>query len=142
MSILFLLAVVTLAAPDRPDLTPKESRLPHEQIIGDWQYAGDGREAKPGAVIPNHVFRIMAGETVWITNGQPSPENGFTAKTTFDWLKNPVAIDMIPKRGGTPIRGIVRLEGDRLMLAWSNNDTRPADFAAGHHLHHFTRIKK
>ena len=141
MRILLVLSVAVFAVPDRPDRTPQELRPPQEQILGDWVYCGDGKTNNPPAVQRFLVFRITATETVWLENGQPKPDNGFTAKVTFDWSKSPVAIDMMPKHGGASIRGIVKLEGDRLTLAWSHNETRPANFDMGPLLHHFTRVK-
>jgi uncharacterized protein (TIGR03067 family) len=143
MRILLAIAVTVLAVPDRPDPTPKDmTPSPQQQILGDWSYIGNAKDSasRPGA--PAYVFRILPTETIWIQNGQPSPGNGLTANITLDWTKSPATIDFMPRRGGTPLRGIVKVEGDHLTLAWSNNDTRPPDFVAPHNVHHFTRIKK
>jgi uncharacterized protein (TIGR03067 family) len=134
-------ALVLASPPDRPNPTPKDVRQqPGELIVGDWLYVGNGPtpNTQPS---PTYIFRITTSETIWIENNQPSQGNGFTAKVAFDWTKSPASIDFMPKRGGNPIRGILRLEGDRFTLAWSNNDMRPADFVAPHNIHHFIRKK-
>ena len=147
MRIFLMLAFFTVAVPDRRDPSPKEeARPPHEQILGDWAYVGNGPQPDPNAAAFGYVFRIMASETVWLVKGKPMPSNGFTAKVTFDWTKNPVAFDLTPHNGGSPILAITRLEGDRLTMAWSNSNTlRPTDFDnAGNknNIHHFVRVRK
>jgi uncharacterized protein (TIGR03067 family) len=139
MRILLTSAFVLFAVPDRPDPTS-----PQAQIIGDWLYAGDGKEVRPLPGPQAFVFRIAATESVWMVNGAPSPTNSFTAKIRFDWSKTPVAIDLMPRHGGSPIHGIVKLDGDRLTLAWPSAGSRPTEFAAGSnvYVHQFTRIKK
>jgi len=88
-------------------------------------------------------LRILATETIWMENNRPMAGNGFTATVTFDWTKKPVAIDFIQRGGGGRIPGILQLDGDRLILAWSNDsNTRPTDFASARQVHHFTRVKK
>ena len=115
---------------------------PSARIIGDWRYISNGREPDPFAPPSTSVFRLTATESQWMERGVPMPGKGFTAKIQIDWKQNPAAIDLMPKHGGSAIRGIIKLDGDRLTLGWSNNDKRPADFATANNIHHFTRVKK
>lgn len=143
MRTLLLISVLAFAAPDRPDLTPKDSRPPRDQVVGDWLYVGNGKVPNPvPAANPTYVFRILDAETIWITNGQEQPSNGLTAKITLDRTKNPILIDFMPRRGGNAMAGIVRVEGDRLTLAWSHDSNRPANFENTPNIHHFIRVKK
>jgi uncharacterized protein (TIGR03067 family) len=143
MRCVLLLGALVLAVPDRPDPAPKDAKSsPQERIIGDWGYVGNGRQPDPIPQPSTSVFRLTATESQWMERGVTMPGNGFTAKIQIDWKQNPVAIDLMPKHGGGAIRGIIKLDGDRLTLGWSNNDTRPADFATANNIHHFTRVKK
>src|ERR1043166_6068208 len=116
MRVLVMLGLIALV-PIRSDPTPKEIvKTPQEMILGDWRYTGDANNRHP-ANGPAYVFRITPTDTEWIENGKVSAGNGFTAKVTFDWTKQPVTIDMMPRHGGSPIRGIIKLEGERFTLA-------------------------
>jgi uncharacterized protein (TIGR03067 family) len=138
MRALWMIAVLTAAVPDRPNPTPQEVRPPQELILGDWLFVGAGKEPDPNTAERGLVWRILPGEAVWIEQGKPSPNNGFTNKINIDWTKNPVAIDFEK----IAVRGIMKLDGDRLSLTWSLSETRPTDFAAGPHICHFTRVRK
>jgi uncharacterized protein (TIGR03067 family) len=141
MRTLLIIAALAVAVPDRPDPTPKDTSQPQSQITGEWAYRGNGKEPSPTPGGPNYVFRLSATESMWVENGRDQPSNGLSAKIVLDFNKNPIPIDFIPKRGGTPIVGIVRVQGDRLTLAWSNNQTRPTDFGNAHNIHHFQRVR-
>jgi len=141
MRFLIAMSLIAVAVPDRPDRTPRESLSPQAQIVGDWHYTGTRADAPPQPAPPGYFFRITATESFWMENGKPSPGNGFTARIAIDWTKNPVTIDLAPKHGGQVLQGILKLEGDRLTLAWSNNPPRPIDFSAPQNIHFFTRIK-
>src|SRR5438874_11799702 len=115
MRALVMLAVLVSAVPDRPDPTPKpEMKPPHEQIVGDWRYVSDAKDGTQRPGTPDFVLRIRPTESIWIERDQPSPANGFTAKVSFDWTKNPVHFDLKPNHGGPVIQAIVKLDGDRL----------------------------
>lgn len=135
-----MFALVVIAVPDRQDPTPREAKPPHEQIVGDWRYISNAKDAAPQQGTPDFVFRILPNESIWIDRGKPSPGNGFTAKVSFDWTKTPVHFDLKPNHGGSVIEAILKLDGDRLTMGWSNGP-RPADFATAVHLHHFTRVR-
>lgn len=141
MRLLLAATMLAVALPDRPLRSPPTVRTPQEQILGDWHYIGNGPASAAVPAQPNMVFRITPTESMWMTNGQVSQGNGFNAKITFDWTKTPVAWDMMPQHGGAPLRGILRLEGDRLLIAWSSDQNRPVDFVAPHNIHLFTRVK-
>ena len=142
MRALLLISAFAVAVPDRPDPTPKYAAPPQSTYIGDWAYRGNGKEPNPNPGGPNYTFRLTATESIWIENGQAQPSNGLSAKIVLDLTKNPMPIDFQPHRGGAAIVGIVRVENDRLVLAWSNNQTRPTDFINAHNIHHFQRVIK
>src|SRR5947208_98654 len=139
MRALLTIAALACAIPDRP---APDAATPQLQILGDWRYIGSRKEPDlpPGA--PDFVLRILASESIWLERSMPKPANGFTARIVVDWSKTPVAIDLMPKHGGTALRGIIRLEGDHLTLAWSHNDVRPTGFVGAANIHHFTRVRK
>ena len=133
MRAVFVVFVLAALVPDRQDPTPKETRSPQEQILGDWQ----DRNNK------GFVFRIMASESVFVVNGQPSPVDGLTATYSVDWAKNPVAIDFVQRNGGSKLEAILKLEGDELMLALPlNNGMRPTQFEAGSVVLRYQRVRK
>jgi uncharacterized protein (TIGR03067 family) len=133
MRAVFVVFVLAALVPDRQDPTPKETRSPQEQILGDWQ----DRNNK------GFVFRIMASESVFVVNGKPSPVDGLTATYSVDWAKNPVAIDFVQRNGGSKLEAILKLEGDELMLALPlNNGMRPTQFEAGSVVLRYQRVRK
>lgn len=138
-----LIVAFAVAVPDRPDPTPKDLRAPHEQVFGDWVYRGAAKNDNPVPMNPTYMFRITASETLWITDGKPSPGNGLSAKIALDLTKNPITIDFLTRDGVTSLRGIMKLEGDWLTLAWTNgNSPRPLDFTPANSVHVFTRVRK
>lgn len=141
MRVLMLFAVAALAVPDRPNPSPPQQRSPQEQLLGDWVYTGNDARVAPNPNQPHFVFRFLPAETVWIVNGKPDPSNGFTAIAKYDFTKNPVEFDLMPPVNGGVIRGLLKLEGDKLTIVWSHTDMRPKDFNSGPHLHHFVRAK-
>jgi uncharacterized protein (TIGR03067 family) len=133
MRCLLIFAFLVIAVPDRQDPTPKEAKPLREQIFGDWQ-------DRNNKIL---VIRIMPTESIFLVNGKPSPADGLTATYAIDWSKNPVAIDFIARGGGRKLEGILKLEGDRLILALPlNNATRPTDFGPGNQVLHYQRIRK
>jgi uncharacterized protein (TIGR03067 family) len=141
MRTLLAILAVTFAIPDRPERAPKVARPPHEQIFGDWYSAGINLESPPKRQQPGYIFRITPSESFWIENFKLRPENGLTARITVDWSKTPATIDFAPRRGGTPLLGIVRVEGELLILAWSDSQNRPTDFVMPHNIHYFKRVR-
>src|SRR6266566_2152288 len=94
----WLLVTLIVAAPDRQPVGPVEmAKKPQDLILGHWSYENRAIGSAPA--------------------GKPSPADGLTANVVIDWSQNPVAIDFIPKRGGNKMMGILKLEGDHLILA-------------------------
>ena len=131
-----MLVALFVALPDRPDPTPREKpKLPHEMLLGDWGVDGGTNAAS--------IWRIMPTEAIWISGGVPMDGNGLTATYTIDWTKNPVTINLNPKRGGVAMPGILRLEGDRLIMALNTGGgQRPAQFENAPWIHTFHRIRQ
>jgi uncharacterized protein (TIGR03067 family) len=143
MRAFLLIAALAVAVPDRPNPTPQHVQpSPQEQLIGDWRFVSHEKDVEPPANAPAQIFRILATESVWIEQGAPMEENGFTGKITIDGTKNPIAIDLISKNGRYTLRGIIRLDGDRMTMAWSYTNNRPTDFTGYPDVHYFRRVKK
>lgn len=136
MRAILLIAVLAIAAPDRPaPPMPEKPPSPQQVILGDWQDTGNR----------GFIFRIMPNESHFLTNGKISEADGLTAQITIDWNATPTAIDFMPRRGGK-MQGIVKVEGDKLTLALNTGGgPRPRDFrqgAGGDLLLHYQRVKK
>lgn len=148
MRAVLLLGVLTLAAPVRPErpARPEEQQAsPQQQLMGDWQLVklGLGAPGGPNAVNGNLVLRISASETLFIINGQPSQGDGLTANYTIDWKTNPVAITFMPKQRGGTMPGILKLEGDTLIMGLTTSgQNRPADFGSAQMVAYYTRVGK
>lgn len=123
-----------VALPDRPDLTPRQKpSTPQAMILGDWhleklEFSGRAGDNPAGLT---RVFRISETETLFIMNGQPSPADGLTATYKIDWSANPIAIDLMPKQRGGVMPGILRLEGDRMIVALNTDGGKINDVGAG-----------
>lgn len=136
-----ILILLVFALPDRPDLTPREKpKTPQDLFLADWIYIsstadGDG----PGN--PRSVWRITPAEAIWMDNGQRQDANTLTATYKIDWTTMPVSIDLFPKQGGqAPIRGILRMEGDRMVMALTlGQGLRPVGFVNAPWVHSFRR---
>jgi uncharacterized protein (TIGR03067 family) len=125
---MLMLIALVVAAPDREPAGPTKKAV-NEQIFGDWRCIKvDVTDVTKQAPM---VFRVTPTETVFLMNGQPSVGDGLTATYAIDWTKDPVAISLMPRRGGPALLGILKLEGDRLTLGLKNNGQagRPTQFA-------------
>jgi uncharacterized protein (TIGR03067 family) len=148
MRAVLLLGVLSIAAPVRPERNYPRAEEPkplQEQIIGDWQLVklAHGTPRMEHAINHNMVLRITPSETVFIVNGQPSQADGLTANYSIDWARNPIAIDFMPKQRGGKMPGILKLDGDTLIMGLTTGgDVRPADFASAQMLGHYKRVGK
>ncbi len=148
MRALLLLGVLAIAAPARPERhysRPEEPKPLQEQIIGEWQLVklAHGTPRLEHAVTNNMALRITPSETVFLVNGQPSQGDGLTANYSIDTSRNPIAIDFMPKQRGGKMPGILKLEGDILIVGLTTSgDVRPADFASAQMLGHYKRVAK
>ena len=130
MRAMLMLSVLTIAAPARLErpAKPEVQKSPQERIIGDWQVVklASGTPRMEYPINANMVLRITPTETTFLVNGQPSQADGLTAKFTADWSSNPVAITFTPKQRGGTMPGIIRLDGDTLILGLTTSgDMRP-----------------
>lgn len=148
MRALLVLGILTIAAPVRPERnypSPEELKPLQEQIVGDWQLVklAHGTPRMEHAVTNNMVLRITPSETVFLVNGQPSQGDGLTANHSIDWARNPIAIDFMPKQRGGKMPGILKLDGDTLIMGLTTSgDVRPADFDSAQMLGHYKRVGK
>ena len=139
-----MLAVMVIALPDRPDQTPRQKApSPQMQLLGDWQLEAlqfSGQNGK-NAVAPNCVFRINTSDTVFLVNGRPSEGDGLTANYKIDLSRTPFAIDLMPKQRGGVMPGLLKIEGDRLILAITTNGAdRPTDFNSAQMVAYYRRM--
>jgi uncharacterized protein (TIGR03067 family) len=142
MRAVFLLALL-VALPDRPDMTPREKpRSPHEALIGDWAYISSTADGN-GVSNLQSIWRVTPTEAFWLAGGSPMNDNSLTARYTIDWTASPVTIDLQPKQHKGKMLGIVRIEGDRMVMAMSLSDgNRPTDFFNAPWVHSFRRVKR
>lgn len=142
-----LLLGALIALPDRLDLSPPRLLPPSPQtmLLGDWklerlELIGQRGNNSAGR---DCVFRIDANETTFIMNGQPSPGDGLTAKHKLDFSTNPIQIDLMPKQRNDTMRGLIRLEGDRMTMALSTGQpNRPTSFENAEFVAYFVRVQK
>jgi uncharacterized protein (TIGR03067 family) len=147
MRAVLLLGLLTIAAPVRPErhARPDEQKPLQEQIIGEWQLVkiAHGTPRMEYAVEMNMVLRITPAETVFLVNGQPSEADGLTAAYAIDWSSSPPVITLMPKQRGGKMPGILKLEGDTLIMGLTTGgDLRPADFGSAQMLAHYKRVGK
>jgi uncharacterized protein (TIGR03067 family) len=127
-----LMATFALAAPDRPNPRPMDPpKTLHEQILGDWRLdrlaVGGGLPDQPMKT-EDRVIQINRTEILVLVNGQLRQEDGTNYK--IDVKANPVTIDITPKNGATAtMHGILKLEGEQLVICFSIGGARPTQFA-------------
>lgn len=130
MRLLMVGVLLIAAAPDREDPSPKpKTKSVHEQLVGDWRLmnlvVGGRAEQKEGGTI----LTITPTEIQVTERGQRNPQDD--ASYHLDTQKNPVQIDIVPKRDGDmKVQGIVKVEGDTLTLCFpfGGEGMRPAEF--------------
>jgi uncharacterized protein (TIGR03067 family) len=102
-----------------------------DQILGEWQF--DKVEIGGGGVVDQpkgeaRIIHFQRSEMLAYVNGQLREQDGASYK--LDIKANPVAIDLYPKTGqDTPMRGILKMEGDLLVICFSIRGERPTQFA-------------
>jgi uncharacterized protein (TIGR03067 family) len=147
MRALLLVGILTIAAPVRPERNyprPEEPKPLREQIIGDWLLVkiANGTPRMEYAPV-NNVLRITPSETIFMIDGKASAGDGLTAAYSIDWATSPISIEFRPKQRGGTLPGILKVEGDMLILGLtSSKDQGPQDFASAHLVAHFTRVRK
>ncbi|MBI1830489.1 MAG: hypothetical protein HYR84_03450 [Planctomycetes bacterium] len=141
MKACLLLAVFAVAAPIREPIGPSDPppKPPQEMIYGDWLCT---LVNKNPSVQRNMIFRITPTETLFIINGQTSQGDGLTATYKVDFTQTPIAIDFFPRQRGGKMPGIIRLEGDVLILGLrTSGDKRPIDFTNADLVAHYKRVR-
>ena len=64
-----------------------------------------------------------------------------TAGYSINWATNPIRIEFRPKQRGGTLPGILKFEGDMLILALTSSpDQGPQDFATAQMLGHYKRV--
>ena len=124
MRAFLLIAFLAAAVPDRPDPAPKQATPPAAQILGDWQVE-KMVPAQP-LEMETSVMTFTPTEILVAVNGARRPEESATYR--LDSSKNPAAIDFVPKNGPKSVPGILKLQGDRLILCFAIEGNRPTAF--------------
>ena len=128
-----MIAMLTVAVPDRPDRTPKEVKPAPTGIQGHWQGVNAtvfGQPQKPMPGEEDIVIHITAGEILTFKKGMPENQK---LTYTIDTTKTPAAIDLVQKQGRMDFKlaGIFKIEGDKLTLCLSFLDAaRPTEFVS------------
>ena len=128
MRAILMIAVFAIAAPDRPDPTPKVSRPVQEQILGDWlqvkRVIGGNEQPNPNEL--TMTVTPMNIQHVHLRNGAKEP--GFMFPYSLDTTKNPVVISF----RASQYEGILKIEGDLLTICYSpaGEPQRPSGFAS------------
>jgi uncharacterized protein (TIGR03067 family) len=139
--LLTLLALGTLAADEDP------GRKDRETMQGDWAAVS---MVSDGYRLPDDdaqaLFRSIQGDRYTVFRFDKAVGKG---TFTLDATKKPRAIDAVPETPagkGKPMRGIYRIDGDKLELCFATaGKERPAAFeskeGSGHTLSVWTREK-
>ncbi|MBM3993013.1 MAG: hypothetical protein FJ303_02490 [Planctomycetes bacterium] len=137
MRMCFLLTVL-VAAPIREPTDPPKP--PQAVLHGDWLCT---MVNKNPSIERNMIFRITPTETFFIINGAVSQGDGLTATYKADMTQNPIAIDFFPRSRGGKMPGIIRIEGDVLILGLrtAGGDKRPTDFSNADLVAHYKRVR-
>lgn len=140
MCALFILAMVSLAVPDRPDPTPKEP-LPigplNQQLQGEWIMIDakvGGQPDKIGGTGERILILKDDQMHLGLRNGGPSK---FAYRFRFDPAQKPAAFDIVyinKKNAGAlkSIACIIKIEGDILTLCYHRGKStdRPTQFTS------------
>lgn len=135
MRLALILVVAVLAAPDRPDLTPKEARPqpPLKELIqGEWQVVTATANGVPNKIIaPGQASFRFEGNKMFLRRGKIANETAY--EFVLDATKSPATFDFsIGKGAGQSLMGIIKLEGDTLTICYyfSRQPGRPTEFAS------------
>jgi hypothetical protein len=133
MRAFLMIAVFAIAVPDRPNPSPPTFMPPHEQILGDWRI-----ESGPDDGVLR-VLRFTKSEMLILVNGNGWDNDAFSGPHIIEWDKTPVAYDNLRNKN----YGILRLDGDQLLLCQSLGGNRPTDFVQEQgHVLRLSRMKK
>jgi uncharacterized protein (TIGR03067 family) len=134
MRAILLIMVTIVTAPDRPDLKPRAappSALSSQQIQGEWLMVDAIVRGK--STISKGRIVIFQGEQFHIVaaGAKASAKSRYTYR--LDLNRQPAEFDIVypGKDKVKSIPGIIRMEGDRLVLCYGLNNERPTTFTAG-----------
>jgi uncharacterized protein (TIGR03067 family) len=119
----FALCVPTAASVAAPALKPPAAKA-QPPIVGNWVCDGktSGGTAEP---VPDLVYECTAGGTLRVKmDGEPGLDKQYRTDTTTQ----PAEIDWLSPGGRVLMRGVFKVDGDRLTVCWNDADQsrRPA----------------
>jgi uncharacterized protein (TIGR03067 family) len=118
MSPLFVALAVTVAAPG-----PKDRPVALD-LVGEWgitAYVLGGKEVPSG----DHVRFATDGTATFFG---PPPEEKCVGEYTLNLKRSPATVDVVFPGAMGAILGIVKREGDDLVLCFGPTDARPTKF--------------
>ena len=143
MRALFMISILAIAVPDRPDPTPKETIPIMQQLPGEWKILSANIGGKPHAGLkPGDIFHFDSEKMTIRFAGNRQEIYFFT----LDPTKSPAVFDFRfgSAKNGSQSLGILKIEGDVLSLCF-DNAVRPKEFASnvntGTQLWQMTRIR-
>lgn len=145
MAYLLIVTLLAIAIPVRPDRYQRveaPASSPQQQILGDWRCMRCTSGAGADLGVPGNnvmILRLMPDQSVFITNGKEMESDGVTGPYTIDWSTNPATIRFRSRRGGT-LSGLIKLQGDQLILALGSEQP-PRTIEAANIVAYYTRAK-
>ena len=118
MRAVFLIATFAVAVPIREDPTPRQEKPLQEKILGDWRIDSGPND---GVL---RVLRFTATDMLILVDGKPWPDDAYSGPFTMDVAQNPVTFDIQRNK----YQGILKLEGDQLIVCLSLGGARPTGF--------------
>ncbi len=129
MRILLIVAVISVAVPDRPGSTKKPDKPVQEQLIGEWQVTKVLRGGVDDRGGRQDEALIFDKDTIQVReSGKIQPHE--YANYHIDVTRSPIQIDLdfVLHQRKIPLKGILKLDGDELTICITLAEKRPLNF--------------